>query len=210
MDSDWDLLQYLGVKTKWETVNEVCEWQEETARLLPGTLRFAIYSAPLDNPKAPAEDYQFAGTLSPHESNYDNMLSEIGWVCILKPFQRTHVNTHACALLMHYILDSEAEGGLGLRRLQWKANSLNKPSHKAAMRLGFKEEGVLRALVVLPKGTEGVAGEFEAEEVLMVAGRPGRNEGRQQRDTWMASVTWKEWEDGVREHVDRLVAGIGK
>jgi hypothetical protein len=27
-----------------------------------------------------------------------------------------------------------------------------------------------------------------------------------QRDTWMASTTWQEWEGGVREHVDKLMA----
>lgn len=26
------------------------------------------------------------------------------------------------------------------------------------------------------------------------------------RDTFMASVTWYEWEAGVREHVDKLMA----
>lgn len=87
------------------------------------------------------------------------MMSEAGWICILPAFQRTHVNTHASGLLMHYILDSPLQGGLGLRRMQWKANSLNQPSHNAAKRLGFKEEGVLRAFVVLPETGRGAARE---------------------------------------------------
>lgn len=46
------------------------------------------------------------------------------------------------------------------------------------------------------------------------ASRADRTEGRQGvenaqcmvRDTFMASVTWYEWEEGVREHVDKLMA----
>lgn len=31
------------------------------------------------------------------------------------------------------------------------------------------------------------------------------------RDTFMASVTWYEWEEGVRDHVDKLMArGLDK
>lgn len=57
---------------------------------------------------------------------------------------------------MHRMLDLPADGGLGLRRCQWRTTTLNKKSEAAALRLGFKEEGVLRAQWVLPEGKEGV------------------------------------------------------
>lgn len=50
-------------------------------------LRYAIYSAPLNRLDAPVEEYVFAGTASFLESNYEHMMSEIGWICILKAFQ---------------------------------------------------------------------------------------------------------------------------
>lgn len=63
---------------------------------------------------------------------------------------------------MHRILDAPEEGGLGLRRCQWKANSVNAQSAKTAARMGFTKEGVLRCLIVLPEGKIGVRGKFEA------------------------------------------------
>lgn len=112
------------------------------------------------------------------ESSYENMMTEIGWIWILTPFQvrsplsspsltslltlaqRSHVLTHACGLLMGYILDSTEQGGLGLRRCQWKANSLNKKSHAAALRLGFEYEGTMRAWIVTPEGKISIHGEL--------------------------------------------------
>ena len=57
---------------------------------------------------------------------------------------------------MHRILDTPEQGGLGLRRCQWKTNSLNIPSQNAATRLGYTPEGVTRAALVLDPGKEGI------------------------------------------------------
>jgi RimJ/RimL family protein N-acetyltransferase len=57
--------------------------------------------------------------------------------------------------VIHRILDSSSEGGLGLRRCQWFANSLNEPSKAAARRLGFKQDGLLRNHRVLGVGKDG-------------------------------------------------------
>lgn len=130
--------------------------------------------------------------------------------------QRTHVLTHTSGLMMHRSLDAPEQGGLGFRRLQWKANSLNQKSQAAALRLGYKFEGIVRAFVVLPKGKKGVRREYyyvacptstSPELTIVLAGRPGvPNADREQRDTWMGSITWFEWEEGVNAHVDKLVA----
>jgi hypothetical protein len=61
--------------------------------------------------------------------------------------------------VIHRILDAESEGGLGLRRCQWFANSLNEPSKAAATRLGFKQDGLLRNHRVLGAGKAGAHGE---------------------------------------------------
>lgn len=113
---------------------------------------------------------------------------------------------------MHRILDAPEDGGLGLRRCQWKANSINAQSAKTAARMGFTKEGVLRALIVLPEGKIGVRGGYDSWDGECF--KADRTEGRQGvenaqcmvRDTFMASVTWYEWEEGVREHVDKLMA----
>lgn len=60
---------------------------------------------------------------------------------------------------------------LGYRRVEWKANDLNEPSKRAALRLGFVFEGVFRKHMVVK----------------------GRN-----RDTAWFSVTDDEWEGSVK------------
>lgn len=67
--------------------------------------------------------------------------------------------THAVGLMMHRVLDSEADGGLGLRRCQWKCHSMNEKSKAAAVRLGFVPEGTIRAWVVVPPGRPSIHGE---------------------------------------------------
>lgn len=72
---------------------------------------------------------------------------------------------------MHRILDSESEGGLGLRRCQWFANSLNEPSKNAGKRMGFKEDGVLRNHRVLGEGKIGASGQSFPSRSLQADGR---------------------------------------
>lgn len=45
---------------------------------------------------------------------------------------------------MHYIFAT-----LGYRRYEWKCNSLNEPSRRAALRLGFQYEGRFRQALVI-------------------------------------------------------------
>jgi hypothetical protein len=40
----------------------------------------------------------------------------------------------------------------------------------------------------------------------VVAGRKGDREDCPSRDTFISSVYWEEWDGGVREHVDKLMA----
>lgn len=51
--------------------------------------------------------------------------------------------TEAHWLLMQYVFDT-----LGYRRYEWKCNSLNIPSARAARRLGFQYEGRFRQALV--------------------------------------------------------------
>jgi RimJ/RimL family protein N-acetyltransferase len=67
--------------------------------------------------------------------------------------------THAVGLLMKRVLDSVDEGGLGLRRCQWKCHSMNEKSKASAVRLGYVPEGTIRAWVVVPQGRPSIHGE---------------------------------------------------
>ncbi|HZF75501.1 MAG TPA: GNAT family protein [Acetobacteraceae bacterium] len=69
---------------------------------------------------------------------------EIGHIWFAPRLQRTRAATEAMFLLMRHAMDD-----LGYRRLVWKCNALNAPSRRAAARLGFVFEGVLRAHMVV-------------------------------------------------------------
>ena len=86
---------------------------------------------------------------------------EVGWVTFGPALQRSRSSTEAQYLLMHHAFEE-----LGYRRYEWKCDSLNAASRRAAERLGFREEGTWRNAMVLK----------------------GRN-----RDTTWFSITREEW-----------------
>ena len=72
-----------------------------------------------------------------------NGVIEIGHVHFAPALQRTPAATEALFLLMRRAFDE-----LGYRRIEWKCDSLNAPSRRAATRLGFVFEGVFRNAIV--------------------------------------------------------------
>jgi RimJ/RimL family protein N-acetyltransferase len=76
-----------------------------------------------------------------------NKRLEIGSTWIAKPWQRTAVNTEAKYLMMRYAFET-----LGCNRVEWKTDSLNTQSRNAILRLGAKEEGILRNHMVTWSG----------------------------------------------------------
>ena len=73
----------------------------------------------------------------------DNGSIEIGNVLFSPLLQRTRAATEAMFLLMRAVFDN------GFRRYEWKCNSLNAPSKRAAKRLGFTFEGTFRQAAVV-------------------------------------------------------------
>jgi RimJ/RimL family protein N-acetyltransferase len=68
-----------------------------------------------------------------------NGVIEIGHIWMSPELQKTREATEAIYLMMRHCFDD-----LGVRRLEWKCDSLNAPSRKAADRFGFTFEGVFR------------------------------------------------------------------
>lgn len=67
---------------------------------------------------------------------------EVGWLTFSPRMQKTKLATAAMFLLMRNAFK------LGYRRYEWKCNSLNAPSHRAAERLGFTFEGIFRQAAI--------------------------------------------------------------
>ncbi len=68
---------------------------------------------------------------------------EIGGINYSPLLQRHPSGTEAMYLMMRRVFDE-----LGYRRYEWKCDSLNAPSRAAALRLGFRFEGIFRQATV--------------------------------------------------------------
>jgi RimJ/RimL family protein N-acetyltransferase len=69
---------------------------------------------------------------------------EIGHIWFAPELQRTRKATEAI-----YLLAKTAFDDLGYRRLEWKCDSLNMPSRRAADRFGFTFEGIFRQHMIV-------------------------------------------------------------
>jgi RimJ/RimL family protein N-acetyltransferase len=69
---------------------------------------------------------------------------EVGGILFAPELQRTPAATEAMYLMARHVFED-----LGYRRYEWKCDSLNRPSIRAALRLGFNFEGVFRQHMIV-------------------------------------------------------------
>src|SRR5207247_8708068 len=72
-----------------------------------------------------------------------NGVLEVGHINYSPQLQRKPAGTEAMYLMMRRAFDE-----LGYRRYEWKCDSLNEPSRRAAERYGFTFEGIFRQATV--------------------------------------------------------------
>ena len=75
-----------------------------------------------------------------------NGVIEIGHIWMSPGLQQTREATETIYLMMRHCFDD-----LGVRRLEWKCDSLNAPSRKAADRFGFTYEGIFRQHYIIKR-----------------------------------------------------------
>lgn len=98
--------------------------------------------AALDDPYAYAivnSENRAIGIATLMEIHPEMRVIEVGHIVYSPALQRTRLGTEAQYLLARYAFES-----LGYRRYEWKCNSHNAASRRAALRYGFVFEGVLR------------------------------------------------------------------
>jgi RimJ/RimL family protein N-acetyltransferase len=109
---------------------------------------------------------------------------EVGHLAFSPLLQRTPAATEAMYLMMKHAFD------LGYRRYEWKCDSRNAASRRAAERLGFTFEGIFRQAVVYKGRSRDTAwysvldGEWPAREAAFLAWLDPANfdsDGRQRR-----------------------------
>ncbi|CDZ98241.1 GNAT domain [Phaffia rhodozyma] len=178
----------------------------ENLRSNPTAVLFALF----DLTRGP--EPVFAGVMNFYNTCRRTLSLEIGHVIILPKFRRTHVLSHASGLLITYCMSAPPEG-LGLRRIQWTVSPPNLPSMNAAIRMGFKPEGVIRNCWEFPLWKGG-----NDDEAINSAERRARvedgwkmqslwSEGVERKDRgiasdcWLASITTGDWEYGDTKSV---------
>ncbi|KAI0067608.1 acyl-CoA N-acyltransferase [Artomyces pyxidatus] len=169
------------------SLDELLPFVETFVRANSECVVFAI----IDKPSG-----KFAGIIGLIYTSDANLRTEIGWVVVFPTFQRTYVASNAIGALLRYCLElpTASPPGLGLRRVQWTANVRNEPSVKAAQRMGFKMEGVMKWTIVLSEEKEG----YKAREGDPLIAKPGR-------DSAMLAIYGEDWENGMKEHVQKMI-----
>jgi RimJ/RimL family protein N-acetyltransferase len=100
---------------------------------LPATIPFAI-QLPDGTP---------VGIATYLRIDHGNGTAEVGYITYGSALQRTTAATEAMFLMAAHAFDV-----VGVRRYEWKCDSLNEPSRRAAARLGFTYEGTFRKALV--------------------------------------------------------------
>ncbi|KAI0280583.1 acyl-CoA N-acyltransferase [Russula aff. rugulosa BPL654] len=152
---------------------------ETVARRNPTAILFAV----IDKARGNA----FAGVIALLTTFPMNLSTELGWLVIFPEFRRSYVTSNAIGLLLNYCL--EVPDPL-------PAHTANGPSHAAAKRMGFKEEGVMRWTWVMPEGAEG-------NGIPLRDGDPFNS--RLGRHNAVFSFCADDWESGGREHVQKMI-----
>ncbi len=108
------------------------------------------------------------------KASLTNKRVEIGFTFIAKSYQRTKINTEAKLLMLTHVFET-----MNLNRVELLTDYLNSSSRNAILRLGAKEEGILRNHMVMPDGRV--------------------------RDSVLFSITLNEW-SGVKQNLSYKLA----
>ena len=131
----------------WEWIPEPVRTPEEMRAYIEEAL--AAQAAGTALPFATVERSSGRAVGSTRFANIDrrHRRVEIGWTWLARPWQRTRANTDAKNLMLGHAFET-----WGAIRVELKTDSLNARSRAAILRLGAKEEGILRNHMVTSSG----------------------------------------------------------
>jgi len=194
-----ELSKYLPINIG-DTLDDFVRFVEIRMRRWENAVLFAI----IDKTKGPTSTRikpsgRIAGIIGWINIAPTNFALEIGPVVILPEFQGTFVTASAVGLVLKHLFKSPTSGGMGFRRVSWAADPDNGKSVSVAEKLGFKQEGTLRWVWVMPPGRAGKPVSSERKALEEEWGRP-KTDGR---DSTVLSISWEDWTAGVEEMVDK-------
>jgi RimJ/RimL family protein N-acetyltransferase len=132
IDTEGRIWTYLFVGP-YQSASDMRAWLEPAARS-----EDPLYYALVDRATGKA-----TGVASYLRIQPEHGVIEIGNILYSPLLQRTPAATEAMYLFMYRVFDE-----LGYRRYEWKCDSLNAGSRKAAERLGFQYDGLFRQAIV--------------------------------------------------------------
>lgn len=91
--------------------------------------------------------HKIVGSTRFMKANLPNKRVEIGFTFLGKSWQKTHINTEAKLLMLGHAFEI-----MEINRIELLTDYLNTNSRNAILRLGAKEEGILRNHMVMPDG----------------------------------------------------------
>ncbi|KAJ5388126.1 Acyl-CoA N-acyltransferase [Penicillium cosmopolitanum] len=164
----------------------------------PESIAFAVIDK--TRPASPEDpEGELAGTVSFIRTSPVNLCTEIGFILILPPYQRSHVATNTVGLALKYAFETPENGGLGLRRIHWQASAANPASAKLAEKMGFEKIGLtpwhIRFIGGREKGKIGNGKEPPA----------GTDSNDLWRDTFSFTLAWDQWGSGGKENAERIM-----
>lgn len=132
LDRDGHMWMYLPYGP-FRTLDDYLDWMKSTC-LGPDPLFFVIIDVATGDATGLASYMRI-------EPRYGSI--EVGHLAYSPRLQRTRAATEAMYLMMKYAFD------LGYRRYEWKCNTLNRASRRAAQRLGLSFEGIFRQAAII-------------------------------------------------------------
>jgi RimJ/RimL family protein N-acetyltransferase len=127
----------------WQlTVNKV-RTSEDMFRYIQGALDAQAAGTALPFVIVEKASDKIIGTTRYHNINQQHRRVEIGYTWLAVLWQRTGINTEVKYLMLNYAFEV-----WGCVRVEFRVNSINEPSRRALLRIGAKQEGVLRNYMI--------------------------------------------------------------
>lgn len=143
-----DRLCAVGLEPQlWRWTTTLLRTREDMLNYVHAALRGRAEGTSLPFATILKENEQLVGSTRFGNIDHENRRLEIGWTWVGIPWQRTVVNTEAKYLMLRHAFES-----LGCIRVEFKTDSFNEPSRKALLRIGAKEEGILRNHMIVHDG----------------------------------------------------------
>jgi N-acetyltransferase len=136
-----------GFAELWKWTKAKADTRDAMKSYVDAALAEAVAGASLPFVTIDRETGRVIGSTRFGNIDHENNRVEIGWTWITPEFQRTHVNSEA-----KYLMLTHAFEVWECVRVELKTDLLNAKSRAAMIRMGAKEEGVLRKHMLMHGG----------------------------------------------------------